>query len=217
MLIQDLIKDMMLTKTWTHMLDSGWEDGRHWQRNQDRIFEDESVVECEWWPWFEYTINLYWYLTNNLTLDTWCEEFNSLPCPDWESQEAYGLSQQWEDWLKSNWFIFKESFNSYNWDTSLSQVIQWTWIENERAPYAEYLLLQIHQGADVRWGYTDAKLVRLQSDKYLSEDVWWICKVNGEEKVIDNYYDWVNLRLSSDDSLLSDLSWVTDVQLQLTD
>jgi hypothetical protein len=49
----------------------------------------------------------------------------------------------------------KHTFNTYNWDSDLSQVLQGSWID---IGGQQYLLLQIHNGCDVRGGYTDAKL-----------------------------------------------------------
>ena len=59
------------------------------------------------------------------------------------------------------------SFNSYNYDSNLSQVIQGTWGEFDGEPY---VLLQVHQGCDVRGGYTDAKLFKIDDDHSFSSE-----------------------------------------------
>ena len=53
-------------------------------------------------------------------------------------------------------------WNTYNWGAAHSQVMQGNELTLE-GEYGEekYLLLQIHGGADVRGGYTDARLFKL--------------------------------------------------------
>ena len=55
-----------------------------------------------------------------------------------------------------------DTFNTCNGDSDLSQVLQGAWLED--ADGDSYLLLQIHGGCDVRGGYTDAKLFKVEYD-----------------------------------------------------
>jgi len=114
-------------------------------------------------------VSVYHYLREILELDDFCNKFNSTKSDDWDS-EYYGVSSDQEKVLKK-WqekYEFKKpyfsddlfySFNTYNFEYSnLSSVLQGTLFEmNEQ----NYVLLQIHGGADVRGGYTDAKMFRL--------------------------------------------------------
>jgi hypothetical protein len=62
------------------------------------------------------------------------------------------------------------TFNTYNGESELSQILQGSWIELDGY---QYVLLQIHGGCDARGGYTNAKLFKTGEDwtfhEYLDE------------------------------------------------
>lgn len=169
--VKDVIKSMMKENTGTNFLDSGGAYGRHWQRNQERDFDSEPEVSVDM-DWLGEgddivpTINLYKFLTLKLDTDEVCDEFNTLfeNMEDWDG-DTYGCSKAASDWLKEKGYEVDQdrAVNSYNGESALSQVIQYTPV------YPCYTLLQIHQGCDVRGGYTDAKL--FVTDEYLDESV----------------------------------------------
>jgi hypothetical protein len=113
-----------------------------------------------------YTISVFHYL-NQLELDDICNEFNVMPCSDWDS-DIYGVSEIQKAWLLKQGFEIGDSFNTYNDNSSLSQVLQGTYVTLNTD---HYVLLQVHGGADVRGGYTDAKMFYLPNDYMPSEDV----------------------------------------------
>jgi hypothetical protein len=86
-----------------------------------------------------------------------------MPVEDWKSNDFYGVSIAGAEWLEMRGFNANgESFNTYNWASNHSQVLQGAELTRESEWGEEkYLLLQIHGGADVRGGYTDAKLFKL--------------------------------------------------------
>ena len=164
--LKTLICEMLTEPTGTHMCDSGGSNGRMWQRNkgltvealEERDAASLEISHSEKFGWeFEATIDLYHFLKERLCLDDFCEEFNELPVEDWEG-DGYGLSKAGQEWLEARDFELLESHNTYNWESNLSQVIQYTEVRNLNTPGEEYILLQVHGGADVRGGYTDAKL-----------------------------------------------------------
>ena len=104
------------------------------------------------------TVSTFHYLSGVLELDSLCDEFNSIPAKDWDG-EAYGVSTRGEKWLKKHGFSYGDSWNTYNGENLLSQVLQGTELEKDGST-GEYVLLQVHGGADVRGGYTDAKLFK---------------------------------------------------------
>lgn len=179
--IQTTIYNMLTTNTGTHMCDSGGSDGRMWQRNQKLTIEDfiarpQAYMELSLWDGnieATATIDIFHYLTNNLELDELCDEFNAMSCDDWNSDEFYGVSSEGEDFLtNTDRFKFSETknFNTYNWDNPFSQVMQGRELTCQLTG-DRYVLLQIHNGADVRGGYTDAKLFKLSDncDYFLSD------------------------------------------------
>ena len=201
MQVNDLIKSMLLENTGKHFLDSGGTSGRAWQRNQGVIFEDLKPVEVEVWAENDIciTINLYHYLANaNLELDSICVEFNSLQksSDNWNADsvlgECYGVSKEAEDFLEGSCLQGEllydvevvNTWNTYNGESFLSQVLQGSYLTINGE---SYVLFQIHGGADVRGGYTDAKLFKLDSfQEWLPcESVYGV--VDGVQ--VDTFYD----------------------------
>jgi len=188
------IYEMVTESTGTHILDSGGSNGRHWQRNQQKSIEDflsapeatlgffewsrsgETVIEPE------VTVSVFAKMLQVLELDDVCREFNELPVDDWDS-EIYGVSTEGFDWLMSrgaerNNGEYSGTFNTYNDESFLSQVLQGEFLEIDGE---NYVLLQVHQGADVRGGYTDAKLFTF--NKFLEPYELLRCDANfGVEK-----------------------------------
>ena len=174
MKIEQRVYNMLTENTGIHPMDSGMAEGRGWQKNQKKTLND-FIKE----PRVTYeidgdgkdssdinpTVSLFHYLVNNLEEDEICEAFNRLPCKEWDS-EYYGISQKQEEYLLNRLGLSPvgEAGNSYNDDSMLSQVIQWQGFTNDGTNIADYILLQIHNGADVRGGYTDAKLFKICND-----------------------------------------------------
>ena len=170
--VKQLIHKMLIENTGRAICDSGGENGRAWQRNAGKTlqdFENEKPVELEISKWqregeeAQYdaivNISLFHHLARALELDPYCREFNALECGNWNG-EFYGTDQGQCDWLLENGFTPEgEGFNSYNWSASFSQVILGQFLKSDAG--ALYVLLQVHGGADVRGGYTDAKLFKL--------------------------------------------------------
>jgi len=71
-------------------------------------------------------------------------------------------------WLEKHGLVFGDTWNSYNSDSNLSQTVQGCNLSynGSNFEYPEYILLQLHQGADVRGGYTDAKLFKVDVDYF---------------------------------------------------
>lgn len=159
---QQEVYAMLTENTGKHLSDSGGAYGRHWERNQSKTIEDfdkepESIVVFDKrYNYFERTVSVFHYLSQ-LELDEVCDEFNSLnrDAKDWDG-EYYGVSEKAQEYLDTMGFSENYTFNTYNGDSDLTQVLQGTWIRDEDGEV--YLLLQIHGGCDVRGGYTNARL-----------------------------------------------------------
>lgn len=206
--VKKLVYALLTENTGSHLLDSGGAYGRHWERNAKKSIEDfeadpQAVIELR-----EYSdgdvgatvdISLYHYLTNILHLDDLCNEYNALPVNDWDSDDYYGVSKDGEAWLKEHGLTpIGDTFNSYNGDSNLSQVIQGELLKHDdTGDY--YTLLQVHGGCDIRGGYTDAKLFRLDEEYQIYDeschfkigegDDDWLDYRNGEFTYEGNYLD----------------------------
>lgn len=169
---KEIIFNMLIENTGTHFLDSGGAYGRAWERNQGKTIKDFEREPEEKWVYdkrfneLSRTVSVFHYLSQ-LETDWICDYFNEMGCPDWEAEEVYGVSKAQWDWLNSKCEVrIENTFNTYNRDSDLSQILQgsWLWINDE-----QYLLLQIHGGCDARGGYTDAKLFKPREEYRIHE------------------------------------------------
>jgi len=167
------IIEMLKENTGIHMLDSGGDDGRHWQHNQDRDFESEPEItydtdnaqdSSELYP----TINIYRHMMTAYDMDGICEEFNRLDCKEWDA-DYYGISKEQQTWLSDRGFEFGDSYNTYNYDNNLGQDLQGTKLTLGEI---EYELVQVHGGCDARGGYTDAKLFKVDDINGYIQDIF---------------------------------------------
>ena len=204
--VQKLIYSMLVENTGKHFLDSGGTDGRMWQRNQIKTIDDfynepeEIYYFDETYKDLQRTVSVFHYLTNNHEIDEICEDFNKLNTNpnNWNANaDIYGVSKEaWKDLQLSAFKLGSEvkilhTFNTYNYDSDLSQVLQGSHLEIDGELYT---LIQIHGGADVRGGYTDAKLLKkewhmesCQMHEYLQE---YIYDLADELEYIDDIYNY---------------------------
>lgn len=177
---------LLTTSTGIDQMDSGGESGRHWQKNQlktidDFMAEPEAKVSID--EDLEVTISVFHFL-GRLEVDQVCEQFNALACNSWDG-DYYGTSPSQCDWLHQRIGLHPmgESWNTYNNESFLSQGLQGVYLSfDNEAP--DYLLVQVHQGADIRGGYTDAKLFKVNQVSYLAEDVY--LQFNDDDVIILN-------------------------------
>lgn len=178
---QRIIAGMLQENCGTHMLDSGGVYGRHWQRNQGRIFGAEPAVTLELsggrYPELSVTKNVFWFLSEQLEYDAkrtkkyekWCKK-------NGHYLDLGGMNARLDWMLKKN-KKFDEKFggarftglytdgdpfivNTYNGESMLDQVLQYLYWEDQ-VDGGDFVLLSIHGGADVRGGYSDAKVFTL--------------------------------------------------------
>jgi len=170
--VQKLIYSMLTENTGTHFLDSGGSNGRQWQRNQNKTIDDFYNEDEERYEFdkryneLERNVSVFHFLTNNHEIDEICEDFNKLnTSPDnWDCEEdVYGVSKEACKHLQLSALSLGSevkilyTFNTYNYDSDLSQILQGSHLEIDGEFYT---LIQIHGGADVRGGYTEAKLLK---------------------------------------------------------
>ena len=189
--VQRLVYRILTENTGVHMCDSGGANGRGWQRNQkktikDFMNEDEDSYQFD----FKYNeihrnVSVFHYLSG-LDLDDICEKFNRRQGKDWDGNvgqldDTYGVSERASEWLQSNYEVEVEyTFNTYNGDSDLSQILQGSrLLINDET----YYLIQIHNGADARGGYTDAKLFKANQ---LSDGIHeYLFEYKDSEEVLD--------------------------------
>lgn len=162
----ELIKSMLTERTAHSIIDSGDHYGRSYLRNREKDFDKEpQAVLTDWGP----SVSFYHHALACLEEDALTRAFNAIPCENWDG-EYYGTSTEQCDFLELIGAEVGPAWNSYNWDNNFDQTVQGHKVEINQA---EYVLLQVHGGCDVRSGYTDAKLFKIQewmNDYWMLDD-----------------------------------------------
>jgi hypothetical protein len=189
------IEDMLKENTGVHFMDSGGEDGRAWQQNQDKSLALEPRVSYEIWNGeIHETVSTYHYLTEVLDTDSFSEEINDfLNEKEKQGENAHWVGECWDLISESEEFADQvtpvgEMFNTYNYENNLSQILQGQIFWNDWTEKA-YVLLQIHGGADVRGGYTDTRCFELLG--YLTGQVDVTGSIDGKD--VENSYNGYSL------------------------
>jgi len=170
----NVIQEMLTENTGRHMLDSGGAYGRNWERNQGRDFEAEpaTTLDVTWNREGEafdpcVTHNVYHWLNERVTFDpdmnarwlAYLEENNA-------DADSFAAMEEFAESLDATGIYGDGSpmtVNTYNGESSLSQILQFTYFEVDGDVY---VLLQIHGGCDARGGYTDAKAFRADENLF---------------------------------------------------
>jgi len=156
----DVIASMLTENTGRHFLDSGDAYGRHWERNAGMTVEDwDAIPAASLDRWGCFNLSTYHYLKERIEfapdLDSMFQEF-------YAASEDSGYAASGE-WLASLDIEELHSFNSYNGEDFLSQVIQGTTFRY--GDYSDvYVILQTHNGADVRGGYSTPRVFAVTCD-----------------------------------------------------
>ena len=170
---EQVIYEMLTESTGTNFLDSGGDNGRFWQRNQLRTLENfkkDELVEIDK-KYNEITLNIFPFLNEHLEYDS----------DQTENLNNYLVFHELENNLNNVMSYFNHELpcsdsskyiNSYNEDCILSQTIQLVYSGDFYDH--ELTALSIHNGADVRGGYTDFKIFGADFDGLLnfSNDSW---------------------------------------------
>lgn len=159
---ETILKNMMLENTGIHLCDSGFDEGRHWQKNRKNgimkgpqpvdytLYNKSKEIEIE--PY----IPVYDFLCKNLIHNDKCLELETFM-----ENEVEDLWCCWDyqDWVKENFDTKWDLINTYNGNCVLSQTLQFQIFNYE---FDDYNVLQIHNGADIRGGYTKPRIFKVE-------------------------------------------------------
>ena len=171
--INKVIAEMLTENTGINMLDSGGAAGRGWQQRQGRDFKKEDAVIVEAYESGDEVMvmfNLFHYLTTYLELDNNCKKlqkrFDKFARSPEQEDEPWPVSME-EFAIKINeepsMLEYIGSVNTYNYDNILSGVIQY---ESFFYDGGHYMLMQTHNGADVRGGYSNPRVFKIADSDY---------------------------------------------------
>lgn len=161
------IQEMLVENTGCNILDSGGAYGRGWEKNRSRDFNKESSISIEILDEsVELQYNVYKYLVNFLEITEESRELDKLlqKTIDLEDNDSYMadledfMEEQEPDGYRSNGIT-----NTYNYDTILSDVLQYGILVNDDTD-KHFIILQIHNGCDVRGGYTRPRVFSLGTE-----------------------------------------------------
>jgi len=163
---QSILHDMLTENTGIAMMDSGGDYGRAWQRNRGIAdFRNLNPIILEE-PWNKGDLpgiskSLFHFLEDTLEYSADMTAKFKRFCNKKENKDEsyYYCMEPFAESLHEGSYPEKPiSDNSYNHETTLSGTIQYTIFSHDEI---DYILLQIHGGADVRGGYTDPKVFEL--------------------------------------------------------
>lgn len=180
---KQVIYNMLTENTGTHFLDSGGENGRHWQRNKFKTIDDfnmqEEIKIMDKDSEYPYLIkSLYHHLIGS------CEylEKDNKDFINWINKNPYNWRENPEGRCASSMYDVEEYMSltygedirteyTYNWENNLSQDIQFMTVGDTYD--CDIIALAIHNGADARGGLTDYKIFRIEEDLFynINEDV----------------------------------------------
>ena len=224
---QKLVYKMLTENTGSHMCDSGFANGRHWQRNQQKTIEDFNSEDIEKWQFdwdngeIHRTVSLFHYLSEHTILDDICDEFNRLQDEndDWDYVgDVYGVSNEAGGYLDLLDMMYDmkigDLVNTYNYQSDLSQTIIRHTVSLDDV---YYVIVCTHNGADVRGGYSHAKMFKLDKDvygiHYISDDVDYL-NIEDEREYIEEFTDyWTDDKVYTNEQVtnrIEELNTVTD-------
>lgn len=182
--ITEVLQEMFTENTGKHMLDSGGDNGRQWQRNQTRDFEKEPTAEIEYYDgkFSHVNVNTYHYLKEVLEVDEVCEVVNNIL----RENELHWVTEVDLDLIQE---VYREAeykgnqWNTYNGEYNCDHVFQGRFLMINDEPY---VLFQLHLGADVRGGYSNVQCFKVE--KFLSGWVEHTLYNNSEDFNIDIRY-----------------------------
>lgn len=180
--IETIVDNLLKEPIDKYMLDSGGVYGYRYEKNRNEgILKglnpvEEYTTEENKTRELEITIPVYDLLTYNLTKDSETETneqimFQSFKECGFEPYEIYEV----EDWLKkcsmtktplniSESSIAKMKYvNTYNYEEYISQTLLYIIFQIDGE---EYVLLEVHNGCDVRSGYTKPQLFKITDVEY---------------------------------------------------
>lgn len=183
---EQVIVGMLTENTGAHLLDSGGAYGRHWSRNQARDFAAEPKVQSRFSSYLREGGGRHLELSAHLTLYHWMVEnlefdaemqarlddyTNEQPQGESWHEVAEGFAELEQERMRVVEGVEAKGYpgvcNTYNeqdsWD--LDQVLDFCTL-SEDGYSTTHIVLQVHNGCDVRGGYTAPKCFRIRGDGY---------------------------------------------------
>lgn len=184
---EKIIAEMLWENTGVHPLDSGGFYGRAWQRNRqikDWKKTPEVLITTFDDGDFFVSANVFHVLTRHLTRDEVSrrlekEFYDFAEKPENEDLTWFQLMLEFAKILKESGFEIISIDNTYNYENVLSQDLQYVIFGNDDDAW---IILQIHNGADIRGGYTKPRFFKVYDLDYFftaMTEIWAYCDCGG--------------------------------------
>jgi hypothetical protein len=207
---EEVIKSQLTENTGQHFLDSGGACGRHWEDNQDNPPWEQSAWEV---GRDHVTHNVYHYMDRVFDRDRLCVALEAALyafsySPNMESESWLTCM---EDFAESIGDVYPQDLEELGVPTPFAELVGGFYPDEQEAvfshltynsechglsqhlqgtnfggPYAEYTMLQVHGGCDIRGGYT-APRVYSTFDGWFPHELQFDCEQcgwNGAESCI---------------------------------
>jgi len=188
--------ELLGTSTGAALCDSGGAYGRHWERNKkfleaggnfedlprvsvhingsdDEDLKEENDMSNKTFE-VEVSINIYHFLYESLLYNDDCAQFNKFlheyegDLDDLFKKDIDILKKKLKEIFDTEDFdLSKEAVNTYNGEDALSQTL---WYRRIDIGLTQYVFIMIHQGCDVRGGYTWPQLFEVSADERLHDN-----------------------------------------------
>jgi len=153
----EVLAGMFTENTGRDLLDSGMSNGRNWQRNSGRTSSEFLSAPRVIFDGDDAYLDAFQFLNERLTYEP---ELDSVFQAYYDTSDDYA-SDDIELWPQTIGATGVNVILTANHDEALSQVLQFSHFEYNGT---EYVLLQVHGGADIRGGYTRPKLFSVNDD-----------------------------------------------------
>jgi len=200
----EVIYSMLTEPTGTHFLDSGGDSGRHWQHNQKRTcrdFANDPIYKiydidtdypyCEKSVYHHLVDSLEYLDQANKDLIAWIDAdpyhwdknpngrcLSSMNDVMEYMDNNYGACESYRQEPKNP---DVREYNTYNGECDLTQTLQFVYLGDTYD--SDIIALAIHNGADLRGGYTDYKIFRIDTDLFYA---WYL----EPDRILDDPDSW---------------------------
>ena len=156
---------MLTESNGEHLLNSGDYNGKQWETNQKKTIEDfenepDIIIKDVETDYPYRVMSLYHHLADNLSyLEDETNYFN-----EWIKQEGRdNVLYDAKDYLEEFFGYDTQLINTFNYECDLTQTIEFV---GGKMFKDNIIALSIHNGADVRGGYTDYRIFRIMDENF---------------------------------------------------
>jgi hypothetical protein len=184
------LHEMLTENTGISIMDSGGDDNRSWQQNR-KIYDFRKQPGIEVTVYSDgdvtFSMSVFHYLRDRVEYTDGAMKYTRRMTA-YGRRNGVGGMYLMEDFIENLTGSVPVVFNSYNWESLLSQVIQGAYFTIDDVTY---VALQVHNGCDVRGGYTHPVIFELRDGEYMMGDMDLTASCGCKNRITDDGgYHW---------------------------